>query len=410
MVCGGVTLVHHEHGSTRDDPAGLMRTFQASREVFARKWRDTLEERYRHRLLWQSIMNFSTGYALSCQEMLHALDRQGVRAAYRYVYGPRTVFPTAEPADFDDPRLAIYASRPLRRRPQVAVVYAQGDVFHRNRGKTRIGYTMLEVDGFPADWVRQANRMAEVWVPSELNREGFLASGLKRPVHVIPLGVDPDYFHPGIEAYPNPRGEYVFLSVFEWSERKEPWLLLRAFNEEFSAREPVRLVCKLDHRDPGVCLGSEIRKLRLHPGGGRVSYLLNLQFPRYQLGSLYCSADCYVSASRGEGWNLPLIEAMACGLPAIATDWGAHRDFLHQGIGYPLRIRGTVPAIARSPYYSGHSWADPDPDHLRHLLRAVYEDRDEAQRRGQAAAREMAEKWTWDATARKIVERLEAIG
>ena len=98
---------------------------------------------------------------------------------------------------------------------------------------------------------------------------------------------------------------------------------------------------------------------------------------------------------------MPLMEAMACGLPTIATDWGAHTEFVHEGIAYPLQVRGTIPAVAKCPYYEGFSWADPDPEHLRHLLRHVYENREEARRRGAAAAREMAEKWTWDHSARQ---------
>jgi glycosyltransferase involved in cell wall biosynthesis len=251
--------------------------------------------------------------------------------------------------------------------------------------------------------------MDEVWVPSEFNRQGFLRSGLKRPVHRIPLGVDVDYFHPRVASYPNPAGEFVFFSSFEWGERKEPWLLLQAFNDVFTAREPVRLLSKIMNRDPEVKLKQELRALRLKESGGRISYLFNLEFPHYQLGSLYRSADCFVSVSRGEGWDMPLMEAMACGLPSIATDWGAHTEFVHDGIAYPLRVRRTIPAVAKCPYYAGFSWADPDPDHLRHLLREVYENRDEARRRGQAAAREMAEKWTWRNAAQKVVERLRAI-
>ncbi|MEM7586146.1 MAG: glycosyltransferase [Acidobacteriota bacterium] len=409
LLCGGVTLIHDEHGSTRGDAAALMRIFQGSRKVFADKWRGTLESGFQHEVLWQSIMNFPTGYAMSCQEMLNAVNELGVKAIYRYVYGPKTVFPKEEPEGFDDYRLNVYASRKVPRKPEVGVVYAQGDVFYRNRGRYKIGYTMLEVDGFPAEWVRQGNRMDEIWVPSEFNKEGYLNSGLERPIHVMPLGVNPDYFHPGITGYRNPLGEYVFLSVFEWGERKEPWLLMRAFNEVFSADEPVRLVCKVVNRDRKVSLKREIARLRLRSSGGRISYLFNLELPRYQLGSLYRSADCFVSASRGEGWNMPLMEAMACGLPTIATDWGAHREFVHDGIAYPLRIRGTIPAVAKCPYYNGYSWADPDPEHLRHLLREIYENRDEAYRRGQAAAHEMAERWTWQTTGRKIVERLAAI-
>jgi GT2 family glycosyltransferase len=410
VVCGDVTLVHNEHGSTQMDPEALSSLFQTSRKTFRGKWAAALEGRYRREIFWQSIMNFPTGYAMSCREMLLALEREGVKTVYRYVYGPGTVFPVAEPDSSGDYRLNVIRSRPVPPKPQAAVVYGQGDVFARNQGKYKIGYTMLEVDGFPAEWVRQANRMDEVWVPTEFNRLGFLRSGLQRPIHVVPLGVDVNYFHPATKAYPNPMGEFVFLSLFEWGERKEPWLLLKAFNEVFSAREPVRLLCKIMNRDPNVRIKEEIRRLRLKPSGGKISYLFNLEFPHYQLGSLYGSADCYVAVSRGEGWNMPLIEAMACGLPAIATDWGAHTDFLHAGIAYPLRSRRTVPAVAKCPYYTGYSWADPDSDHLRHLLREVYENRDEARRRGQAAAAEVASRWTWQSTARKILARLEAIG
>jgi GT2 family glycosyltransferase/glycosyltransferase involved in cell wall biosynthesis len=409
VVCGGVTLVHDEHGSTRTDPATLMSLFGKSREVFRRKWGARLAARYRHELFWQSIMNFPTGYATSCREFLRALDQQGVRTTYRYVYGPRTVFAVEEPRQSGDYRLNVLAERTPASRPAVGVVYGQGDVFTRNQARYKIGFTMLEVDGFPAEWVRQGNRMDEVWVPSEFNREGYRRCGLGRPIHVMGLGVDTQYFHPAVTAHPNPAGEFVFLSIFEWGERKEPGLLLKAFNEVFGADEPVRLLCKVMNRDSGVRVKDEIRRLRLRDTGGKISYLFNLEFPHYQLGSLYRSADAYVANSRGEGWNMPLMEAMACGLPAIATDWGAHREFVHAGNAYPLCSRAVVPARAKCPYYTGFSWADPDPEHLRHLLREVYENRDEARRRGQAAAREMAERWSWEQAAGRIVRRLAEI-
>jgi len=409
MVCGDVTLVHREHGSTEADDGRFMSLFQTSRDKFRKKWAKALEARYTREVFWQSIMNFPTGYAMSCREILRALDHQGVRVVYRYAYGPGTVFPVPEPEASGDYLLDTIRERRDGLRPALSVVYGQGDVFSRNRGRRRVGYTMLEVDGFPRDWVRQANRMDEVWVPTEFNRQAFLRSGLKRPIHRIPLGVDPNYFHPGIQGYPNPLGEFVFLSNFEWGERKEPWMLLKAFNETFSAREPVRLVCKIFNKDSMLNVREEIRRLRLRESGGKISFIFNREFPYYQLGSFYRSADCYISAGRGEGWDMPLMEAMACGLPTIATDWGAHTEFVHETISYPLRIRGVVPAEAKCPYYEGFSWADPDSEHLRHLLRHIFENRDEARSRGLEAAREMAEKWTWDSAASKILRRLETL-
>ncbi|MEO8056196.1 MAG: glycosyltransferase [Acidobacteriota bacterium] len=410
VVCGAVTLVHHEHGSTSDEPATFEALFKTSRKTFGRLWEQKLRARARREVLWQSILNFPTGYAMSCREILRACEREGIRAAYEYVYGPGTPFVVRENPDARDYVLNVLSKRDAGRRPKVSVVYGQGDVFHRARGRTKVGYTMLEVDGFPEDWVKQANEMDEVWVPSAFNREGFLASGLKKPVFVMPLGVDIDHFHPGIRGVRNPAGDFVFLANFEWGERKRADMILKVFNQTFRRTDPVVLVCKVINVNKTTDVIAQIEALGLSTRGGRIAILHNREFPYHQLGALYRSADCYVSAARGEGWDMPLMEAMACGLPSIATDWGAHTEFVHEGISYPLRIRGLVPADARAPYYKGFRWADPDPEHLSHLFRRVVDHRDEAAAKGRRAAVEMAAMWTWDHAARRIAERLDKIG
>ena len=101
--------------------------------------------------------------------------------SYRYVYGRGTVFPRDEPESSGDYRLDVIAQRPTPRRPPVSVVYGQGDAFSSNRGRYKIGFTMLEVDGFPKDWVRQANRMDEVWVASDFNRQGSSGANARSP-------------------------------------------------------------------------------------------------------------------------------------------------------------------------------------------------------------------------------------
>jgi GT2 family glycosyltransferase len=408
LLCGDVTVVHALHGSSGSESATLP-IFQHSQSIFRRKWEVELRQGERPEFLWQSVMTLPGGYAETSKALVRSFVEQGARPLYRYAYGLGTPFPFAEPAATRDYVLDVVRQRSVPRQPEIGVVYAQGDVFDRNPARYRIGYTMLEVDGFPEEWVDKAQELDEVWTPTEFNREGLLRSGLRGPVHVMPLGVDIDHFNPEIRGYPNPHGEFVFLASLEWGERKAPELLLRAFSDTFSASEPVRLVAKISNTDPMVSVRAAVRDLRLAPGGGRISYVLNRAVPYYQLAALYRSADCLVSPSRGEGWGMPVLEAMACGLPVIATDWGGHTAFLHEGVGYPLRIRGVVEARAKCPYYEGFRWAEPDEEHLRHLLRHVYEQRDEARERGQAAAREVRDQWTWQHAARRILARVEAL-
>jgi len=60
---------------------------------------------------------------------------------------------------------------------------------------------------------------------------------------------------------------------------------------------------------------------------------------------------------------------MACGLPVISTAWSAQTEFFNDEVGYPIKVKGLVPATARGAYYEGFQWADPDVDHLAALMR-----------------------------------------
>lgn len=407
-MCGDIRVKHSESSSTKINKVSHNDIFLTSQATFKQKWGSYLDEtRYTSMLDWHSIINFPSGYAGSSRSYVEALDRLGISMRYKYVYGADTVFPVAEPEHSDSYIVNMVRGREFGKAP-VQVVYAQGDVFQKNSGKYKIGFTMLEVDGLPTEWVRQANLMDEVWVPSNFNKKTFQDAGVRVPIRVVPLGVDPDYFSPNIQGHKLGK-DFTFLSVFEWGDRKAPDILLRAFSDEFNVNEPVRLLCKVNNFDGGLSVRAEIAKLGLRSNGGRIIIAENQILKQYELGVLYKSADCFVLPTRGEGWGMPILEAMACGLPVIATHWSSQTDFMTNENSLPLQIDRLVPAIAKCPYYEGFQWAQPSYEHLRSLLRWVYEHQSEARTIGERAARDTAKLWTWRDASHRISEIIKEV-
>lgn len=406
IVCDGrVTLTHFHNTSTRVNGIDFWDMYNKSKEVFRHKWQAALEGTYQREVTWHSVVNLPFfGYTESSKNIMIALDNQHVKVKYKYVYGIGTPVPLDEPKKNSDMRINLFRER-AESPGAVQIVYGQGDVFHRNDGRYKIGYTMLEVDGLPADWVNQANGMDEIWVPSAFNLHTFASSGVRKPIRVMPLGVDPDYFHPGIRGRRFSE-KFTFLSVFEWGERKAPEMLLQTFAKQFRNRSDVLLVCKIINNDSTIDVPTEIRKLELGAAAGNIIVLHNDKIPSSWMSSLYRSADCFVLPTRGEGWGMPIMEAMACGLPVIATNWSAQTEFINESNSYPLRVKKLVPAQARCHYYNGFNWAEPDAAHLAHLMRHVVDNRSEAAAKGAQAAHDIASRFTWAHAAQRIKSRL----
>ena len=408
FYCGNVNLIHHHNISTSINKLKHNDLFLESQNIFRQKWLNKLQNKqYFTEIGWHSLFNFENGYGITSREIALALDRHGVRVTYEYAYGKGTPFPLEEPSHSDSYMINIIRNRPFTKNG-IGVTYAQGDVFKGNRGAYKIGFTMLETDRIPIEWVKQANMMDEIWTPSVFNKNTFRESGVTRPIYLIPLGVSIDYFNPNIRGYLL-EDFFVFLSVFEWGERKAPELLLKAFNDEFNYKEDVILIVKTFNNDQSIDVYTQVKNLGLNPQGGKILISLNEIVPRYQLGALYKSANCFILPTRGEGWGMPMLEAMACGLPVIATNWGGQTEFMGPKNSFLLDVEKIVPAEAKCPYYQGFNWVEPSYEHLRYLMRFVYENRDVAKRIGEEAAADVAERWTWDHTAQRIIERIKSI-
>jgi glycosyltransferase involved in cell wall biosynthesis len=280
-------------------------------------------------------------------------------------------------------------------------------------GKKRVFWTMLENDKLPPFWVKSLNTMDQVWALSHWGKQVFENSGVKKDVKIVPAGVDLNIFNPWREPMVPRTDKFRFLCVGKYEKRKGYDLLLKAYCEEFKQNEKVEMIVMADSIklfDPNFSIFREMVNLRL-PADRAELQIVEGMLPKYSdMGRLYTSADCFVSPTRGEGWNLPLCEAMACGLPSIVTNWSAHTEFANEKNAYMLNDYKMVPSDQKLAqiFLQFGKWAEPSIKELREKMRYVFDNQAEAKKLGEFASKDMSN-WTWDCAAKKAVKALEEL-
>ena len=247
---------------------------------------------------------------------------------------------------------------------------------------------------------------------SNWSKQGYVRSGVA-PEHVVvvPLGFDPGVFAP-VSAEERARiraemrigsDEFVFYHLGAMTPNKGLQLLLPAFARLAELRPNVRLLLKgLD----GVYLSREfadeaLRELdtasaervlaRLHYVGEKMNAA--------QVARLYHAADCYVSSYIAEGFNLPVLEAAACGVPVICTAGGPTDDFVADD--FAMRIESVIAPVRvqNAPEALG---LVPDLEHLVHLMLCMTDDDDYRASARLAGPAHVSRQFTW----RRVVDRL----
>jgi len=272
-----------------------------------------------------------------------------------------------------------------------------------------------EFGSVPAAWVEEINaNVDELWVPSEYVRSMYTADGVApERVVVVPNGVDLEVFRPRTpDEQPQQPAGLRFLFVGGLILRNGPDLLLQAFKRAFGERRDVTLVIK-DFGADGVYAGGNREPFLEHVASGRLPTVEfhNQDVTTDELAALYRSCDVLVHPYRGEGFGMPVLEAMASGLPAIVTAGGPTDEFCPPDAGWRIRsTRTAMPLELLGPFTPVRTpWMlEPDLDHLVELLLEVATNPAEIRARG-TQARAVAERLSWDVVASRYQQRIDLL-
>lgn len=262
---------------------------------------------------------------------------------------------------------------------------------------------------------------SEVWTPSEASRKA-IAGERGTDVHVVPHCFDVSVRRRTVPLTDLRGGApFRFYWIGAWNARKNPSGVIRAFAHAFTAKDHVELYLH-SHGTPVEALIAEMAATGI-PQNELARIRLNSEYlPDDTMEALHARGDCFVTASRGEAWNLPCFEALCHHNLIITTENLGSDDYLIDTDAQRVNARrapawntlsrtvsaaGEVGAhiLGAQGLTSRDLWLEPDIERFAKTMRRVYESRV----RKTTINYSLTERYSYAPVAQMILNRLEAL-
>lgn len=355
-----------------------------------------------------------TGYGRAARDYLAALERVPGIELEIAVLGDGLSSPEPRYAHLDQyavpfqqvrgwPDVEIYHAQPriLAAVDQLAAPDQLAQRRAEGTGYKRVALTTWETSPMPPAVSLAMGNFDAVIVPSEfcadLMNDAIYGGSQAWFPEIVPHCFDEDWWKMPIHTVRSD-SSFRFYSIGAWGERKNMIGLLKAYIHAFTKADPVQLMLLIEEADFDE-IRSTIARSGLQPQALPELFVPSQILTEEQLLDLHSSADCFVTATRGEGWGLGLFEAAIMGRHVIAPLWGGQSDFLDNyewthAVPYQMtpcfggenRMRveehgGQMVQISKVALPPGvdcrQVWADPDLEALAETMRSVYENREQ---------------------------------
>jgi len=319
----------------------------------------------------EGVFDSSYSLAIVNRRLALALQDEGETVSlYSYEQGddPQPAWRVVEAAD----RLQVmWALGQLPCHPAVSLRNAWPPVVRDMRARRRvIASYAWEETSFPQAFAEEFNLTLDlITVVSNQTAHFLRDAGVHTPLAVVGNGVDHLLdVQPQPLPRPLPPARFRFLHVSSCFPRKGVDVLLKAYGEAFSADDGVALVIKT-FPNPHNDVKAQLERCRHgNPRYPQVE-LIEEDWTPGQIAALYQNCHALVAPSRGEGFGLPIAEAMLYALPVIVTAWGGHMDFCRDDTCWLIDY---APQLAQTHLSQTDSlWAEPSAAHLAKLMKTL---------------------------------------
>ncbi len=290
----------------------------------------------------------------------------------------------------------------------------------REKNKFNVGYSYWETSRIHPEWVDHCNSIDAVLVACEWNVSAFVNSGVNVPVVKSPPGIDSAEFNNVAPYEINGLKDDVFkfYSIFQWTERKNPLGLLRAYWSAFKAEDNVALILKtyrFDYSPEEIeYIRGEVSRVktlfplpRKHPP----IYLISKMLSREEIVKLHALGDCFVLFHRSEGFGLPHAEGALSGNPVIATSCGGNTMFMKEDNSYLVDFNWSpfhsMPWIKW--YQSDQLWGEPNMEQAVKTMQHVYNNQDEAKQKGLKLKEKVKTDFNWAVAINNLVKNIDKL-
>lgn len=285
--------------------------------------------------------------------------------------------------------------------PEVKIWHQHELITWIGKGK-RFGFPIFELTHFTKQEVFSLNHCDHIIVPSHWAKR-VIADHVSVPTSVVPLGVNGLIFNNLNNINREPT---VFFNCGKWEKRKGHDILIECFGRAFSTKDNVELWLMCDNpflQDGGaqwknLCNNSPLAdKIRIIPR----------QKTQKNVYDIIRQVDCGVFPARAEGWNLELLEVMACGKPVITTNYSAHTEFCHKNNSHLIDIDSLELAQDGIWFHGQGLWAEikeKQKDQLINYMKQIHNSKKSSglltNDNGVITARE----YTWENSAKKLLK------